>query len=83
MHNSMRAQTELTNTTVRELSDLIKACRKLRDTMAFAHYAQYGVVPQSNVILEADEVLKRYCVPSALSTIVKYETATVYLEEDN
>ena len=83
MHNSTRAQTELTNTTVQELSDLIKICRKLRDTMAFAHYAQYGVVPQSNVILEADQVLHKYCVPSALSTIVKYETATVYLEEDN
>ena len=78
-----RAETELTNTTVRELSDLIKVCRKLRDTMAFSHYAQYGVVPQSACILEADEVLHRYCVPSALSTIVKYETATVYLEEDN
>lgn len=83
MHNSTRAQTELTNTTVQELSDLIKVCRKLRDTMAFAHYAQYGVVPQSACILEADEVLHKYCVPSALSTIVKYETATVHLEEDN
>ena len=82
MHNSTRAQTELTNTTVQELSDLIKVCRKLRDTMAFAHYAQYGQVPQSACILEADEVLHKYCVPSALSTIVKYETATVYLEEE-
>lgn len=78
-----RANTELTNTTVQELSDLIKVCRKLRDAMAFSHYAQYGVVPQSACILEADEVLHKYCVPSALSTIVKYETATVYLEEDN
>ena len=78
-----RANTELTNTTVQELSDLIKVCRKLRDHIAFSHYAQYGVVPQSACILEADEVLHKYCVPSALSTIVKYETATVLLEEDN
>lgn len=79
----MTAANELTNTTVQELSDLIKICRKLRDTMAFSHYAQYGVVPQSAIILEADEVLHKYCVPSALSTIVKYETATVHFVEDN
>ena len=76
-----RAETELTNTTVQELSDLIKVCRKLRDTMAFAHYAQYGVVPQSSVILEADQVMHKYCVPSALDTIVKYETALVVVDD--
>lgn len=70
----MSAATELTNTTVAELSDLIKACRKLRDAMAFAHYAQHGEVLQAYCITEADEVLKRYCVPTAFETLVKYET---------
>lgn len=76
-----RAQTELTNTTVQELSDLIKVCRKLRDHLAFSHYAQYGVVPQSAVILEADQVMHKYCVPSALDTIARYETALVVVDD--
>ena len=77
------AQKTLTNTTVQELSDLIKTCRFLRDHIAFAHYAQNGEVPQWDIIKKADKVLECYCVPSALSTIIQYETATVYLEEDN
>ena len=77
-----KASTELTNTTVQELADLIRVARKLRDFLAFKHYAEYGVVPQIACIHEADEVLKRYCVPSATQTIVGYETATVPLLED-
>lgn len=79
---SKRAETELTNTTVRELADLIRVARKLRDFLAFKHYAEYGVVPQLEILHEADEVLKRYCVPSATASIVKYETCHVVLEEE-
>lgn len=78
-----RASTELTNTTVQELSDLIRVARKLRDFLAFKHYAEHGVVPQIDCIREADEVLKRYCVPSATASIIRYETAALPLEEDN
>lgn len=77
----MSASTELTNTTVQELSDLIKTCRFLRDHIAFAHYAQNGEVPQWDIIKKADKVLDYYCVPSALSTIIQYETATLKLDE--
>jgi DNA-directed RNA polymerase subunit H (RpoH/RPB5) len=69
--------------TVGELTDLIRVARKLRDSMAFAHYAQHGVVPNHAVIQEADRVLSLYCVPTALDTLVKYETVTVKLVEVN
>lgn len=78
-----RAETELTNTTVQELSDLVRVARKLRDFLAFKHFAEYGVVPQIDCIREADEVLKRYCVPTATASIVKYETCHISLEEEN
>lgn len=76
-----KASTELTNTTVQELSDLIRVARKLRDSIAFSHYAAHGVVPQTAIIKEADEVLHKYCVPSALDTLVKYETVTLVLDD--
>lgn len=78
-----KADETLVNATVRELSDLIRVCRKLRDSMAFSYYAEHGKVPTFAVIKEADEVLANYCVPTALDTLVKYETVTVKLDEEN